>query len=89
MKEIVLRDYQAQAISALRQNIARGKRRLILCATTGAGKTICAAHMMRKADAKGSYALFVVDRVALINQTSAVFDEYGLPHGVIQGSNPR
>ena len=88
-KEIVLRDYQAQAISSLRQNIARGKRRLILCATTGAGKTICAAHMMRKANAKGSYALFIVDRVALINQTSAVFDEYGLPHGVIQGNNPR
>ena len=88
-KEIVLRDYQSQAIEGLRQSIARGKKRLILCATTGAGKTICAAHMMRKADAKGSYALFVVDRVALIDQTSAVFDEHGLPHGIIQGSNPR
>ena len=88
-KEIVLRDYQSRAIEQLRSKIAGGQRRLILCATTGAGKTICAAHMMRQAKAKGSYSLFIVDRVALIDQTSAVFDEYGLHHGVIQGTNPR
>ncbi|WP_234463972.1 hypothetical protein [Paracoccus caeni] len=31
--------------------------------------------MLREADRKGSYALFIVDRVALVDQTSAVFDE--------------
>ncbi|MFN4296779.1 MAG: DEAD/DEAH box helicase [Brevundimonas sp.] len=88
-KEIVLRDYQSNAIDALRANIREGRRRLILCAGTGAGKTICAAHLLREASRKASYALFIVDRVALVNQTSEVMDEYGVEHGVIQGINRR
>lgn len=88
-KTIQLRDYQADAIAALRYRIRRGKRRLILCATTGAGKTVCAAHLMAEADRKGSYAVFMVDRVALVEQTSATFEEYGIRHGVVQGLHER
>lgn len=88
-KEIELRDYQADAIEALRRYIREGVRRLILCAGTGAGKTLTSAHLLKEAGRKGSYALFIVDRVALVDQTSAVFDEYGIPHGVVQGIHPR
>ncbi|MDG4650098.1 DEAD/DEAH box helicase [Roseibacterium sp. SDUM158017] len=88
-REIQLRDYQAAAIDALRDGIRAGKRRQILCATTGAGKTVMAAHLMREADRKGSYAVFLVDRVALVNQTSATMDDYGIRHGVLQGQHPR
>ncbi|RMF02484.1 MAG: DEAD/DEAH box helicase [Alphaproteobacteria bacterium] len=88
-KEITLRPYQADAIEALRDGIRRGRKRLILCAGTGAGKTVMAAHLMRQAAEKGNYSLFIVDRVALVDQTSAVFDDYGLPHGVVQGIHPR
>jgi DNA repair protein RadD len=88
-KEICLRDYQATAIEGLREGIRSGKKRLILCAGTGAGKTLTAAHLLKEASRKGSYALFIVDRVALVDQTSAVFDEYGIPHGIVQGINDR
>lgn len=88
-KEISLRGYQADAIEALRQMIRDGKKRLILCAGTGAGKTLTSAHLLREAARKGSYSLFIVDRVALVDQTSAVFDEYGIDHGVVQGINSR
>lgn len=88
-KEIVLRDYQSNAIEELRERIRAGKRRLILCAGTGAGKTLTSASLLREANAKGSYALFIVDRVNLTDQTSAVFDEYGIPHGIVQGINRR
>lgn len=88
-KEINLRDYQADATEALRQGIRDGKRRLILCAGTGAGKTVMAANLLRQAHEKGSYALFMVDRVALVNQTSATLDGYGIPHGIVQGDNER
>lgn len=88
-REIVLRDYQAAAIDALRRNIREGKKRLILCAGTGAGKTLTSAHLLKEASRKSSYALFIVDRVALVDQTSVVFDEYGIPHGIVQGINPR
>lgn len=88
-KEITLRDYQADAIDDLREAMRGGKRKVILCAGTGAGKTVCAAHLLRQADAKGSYALFLVDRVALVNQTSATLDSYGINHGVLQGMHER
>lgn len=88
-RQISLRDYQADAIEALRQGIRGGKRRQILCAGTGAGKTVMAAHLLRQAHDKGSYALFLVDRVALVNQTSATLDDYGIPHGIVQGINER
>lgn len=88
-REIYLRDYQADAVQALRDKIRQGQKRLLLVAGTGAGKTLTSAHILREAAAKGSYTLFIVDRVALVNQTSAVFDEYGIPHGVVQGINDR
>jgi DNA repair protein RadD len=88
-REICLRDYQAAAIDGLRDKIRAGQRRLILCAGTGAGKTLTAAHLLKEAQRKGSYSLFIVDRVALVDQTSAVFDEYGIAHGIVQGINDR
>ncbi|RME95340.1 MAG: DEAD/DEAH box helicase [Alphaproteobacteria bacterium] len=89
IKDIALRPYQADAIEAMRQRIRVGEKRLILCAGTGAGKTVMAAHLLQQAANKGRYALFIVDRVALVDQASAVFDEYGIAHGVVQGNNPR
>lgn len=88
-REIELRPYQAEAIEALRDKIRAGKKRLILCAGTGAGKTLTAGKLLKEADRKGTYALFIVDRVALVDQTSAVFDEYGIRHGVVQGIHER
>ena len=76
-KEIDLRPYQLDAVEGLRVKIREGKKRLILVAPTGAGKTVIASHLLRQADQKGSYALFMVDRVALVNQTSETLDDYG------------
>lgn len=88
-KEIALRPYQLDAVEGLRIKLRDGDKRLILCAPTGAGKTVLAAHLLKQADHKGSYALFLVDRVALVNQTSETLDEYGVGHGVVQGINRR
>lgn len=88
-QQINLRPYQADAIQALRDGIRAGKRRLILCAGTGAGKTLTAAQLLKEAARKESYSLFIVDRVSLVDQTSAVFDAYGIKHGVVQGDHPR
>lgn len=88
-REIVLRDYQLEAVEALREGIRGGSKRQILCAPTGAGKTVIASHLLREADRKGSYALFLVDRVSLVDQTSATLDDYGIRHGIIQGINSK
>ncbi|AKG94556.1 DEAD/DEAH box helicase-like protein [Paracoccus phage Shpa] len=86
---INLRDYQADAIEALREAIRGGVKAQILCAGTGAGKTVMASHLLRQAHDKGSYALFLVDRVSLVKQTSKTLDDYGIPHGIVQGINER
>jgi DNA repair protein RadD len=89
MTDINLYDYQAQAIEALRENIRKGTKKQVLCAPTGSGKTIMATYLIQAAYERGSKAIFLCDRIALINQTSEVLDRYGIPHGVIQADHWR
>jgi superfamily II DNA or RNA helicase len=86
---IALRDYQVLSVDALRENIRRGVMNQILSSSTGAGKTVMAAHLLSEVHTKGRRAVFVADRIALINQTSATLDQYGIPHGVIQSKHER
>jgi superfamily II DNA or RNA helicase len=88
-EELVLRDYQSAALDSARENIRNGHRRQILCAPTGAGKTIIALGLMQAAMEAGSRSAFVTDRNALIDQTSAAMDLYGIDHGVMQAAHWR
>lgn len=84
-----LREHQIEAIQALRQSLARGKRRPMLAAATSFGKTIVAGAMCESAVQRGKRALFVMDRVKLTDQTIEKFDQMGLEFGVIQGQHER
>lgn len=85
----ILRDYQLAAIDKLRENIRAGHKAQVLVLPTGGGKTVVATHLMQEADRKQSKSCFVVDRRAIVNQTSATFDRYGLDHGVIMADHLR
>ena len=87
--DLKLYDYQTEAVEALRANIRAGIRNQVLCAPTGSGKTIIATYLIREAWSKGKRSIFLADRIALIDQTSAVLDKYGVPHGVIQANHWR
>jgi DNA repair protein RadD len=86
--KIDLRDYQAQAFEQARELVRQGKRRILIVAPTGGGKTVIASALMEMVKEKGNKANFVVDRLSLINQTSDTFFRYGLEHGVIQSEHP-
>lgn len=84
------RDFQEEAHAKLREGIRNRHRRQLLVAATGAGKTYIGLRIAHEALRKGRRALFVCDRTALINQTSARADDYGLTqHGIVQANNPR
>ena len=87
--KIDLRDYQSLAFDQAREHIRAGARSVLISAPTGSGKTVLASALMEMAQHKGNRANFVVDRLSLIDQTSAMFDRYGLEHGVIQSMHPR
>ena len=89
IQELELRPFQAAAIQSLRAGLAEGYLRQLAYAPTGAGKTIIATGLVKGARLKGKRVGFLVNRVQLVEQTSKVFNRYGIAHGVIQGENTR
>lgn len=97
VQDIELRPLQEFILAEVRREMAAGVHRLILQAATGLGKTVIAAKIIENFLAKNDKlpkeskkrALFICDRIVLVQQTSDVFLRYGIKHGVLQGDNPR
>jgi DNA repair protein RadD len=83
-----LRPHQTLALSMLRSSLAGGRRRPMLQAPTGFGKTLLSAAITDGARRKGNRVLFVVPALSLINQTVEAFAAEGIVEvGVIQGNH--
>lgn len=81
-----LRDYQERAIAQLRQSLISGKKRPVVQAPTGAGKTVIAAAIVEMARAKNKTIIFTVPALSLIDQTVERFKQNGIYDvGVMQG----
>ena len=83
-----LRPYQTQAIEMARAAFGSGKRAVLLVAPTGAGKTVCAGEVIRRAVAKGGRVVFVGHRRELISQCSARLRAIGVEHGIVAADMP-
>ena len=85
-----LRPHQERALDAVKQSLRDGKRRPLIQAPTGAGKTLLSAHIISGALAKARRAAFVVPALSLIDQTVAAFEGEGIyAIGVMQGYHER
>jgi len=78
-----LRPYQIKAIEDIRHHFSKGKKRILLVAPTGSGKTVIASSMMQKAKERSKFNLFVAHRRELVMQCSRKLADFGLNHGVI------
>lgn len=65
-----LRDYQINICKKLGRAINTGKRRILLSAPTGAGKTVIFTDFSKKIAGIGMNTLILVDRVELLKQTA-------------------
>ena len=75
---IELRKYQIETIEAARQELRNGKKRIIIQASCGSGKTILAADIVSSALEKDKKVLFLVHYRELAYQALERFQQYGI-----------
>lgn len=75
---IELRKYQTESVVKLRSNIIENKKRNILCAPTGSGKTVMFCFMTYNAVQRGKRVLIITDRIELLTQAGGTLSEFGL-----------
>ena len=79
----ILRPFQCDAVDQIESEIAGGKRRPILVAPTGSGKTIIGSEYIKRLIAKYKRVLVIAHRREIIVQTSNKLTANGVRHGVI------
>ena len=85
---IQLRPYQNEIIESLRNSFKRN-RRTILCAPTGAGKTIMFTYLISEHLKRGGNVLVLTHRSELLKQAGSSFEKFGLtPEYITSGSKP-
>jgi DNA repair protein RadD len=83
-----LRPYQTDAIARVRAEIDAGRRRILLVAPTGSGKTVIAAAFIRDAIQDRKRVLFLAHRRELIVQASRKLHDFYCDHGILLPGYP-
>jgi DNA repair protein RadD len=84
---IQLRPYQERTAEAVRQEAAKGNRRILTVLPTGAGKTHTMASFALGAISKGNKVLAMMHRRGLVEQMMDRFSECGIDSGCIMAGN--
>ncbi|MFO1163033.1 MAG: DEAD/DEAH box helicase [Reyranellaceae bacterium] len=83
-----LRPYQHAVIQQVSAEIEAGRRRILLVAPTGSGKTVIGARLAGEACARGQRVVFLVHRRELVQQTSQKLHSIARDHGIIAAGFP-
>jgi DNA repair protein RadD len=79
-----LRPYQSDVCARFENEVAPGRRSILMVAPTGSGKTVIAAALIKGVSRR---ALVVAHRREIVNQTSDKLAAFGVHHGVIQAGD--
>ena len=79
-----LRTYQRDVIEECRRAIAAGKRRPLIVAPTGAGKTMIFTDIIKRAVANDQRVIVLAHRREIITQTALKLSAYGVEYGIIR-----
>lgn len=80
----LLRPYQARGLTAIRQAIRQGHRRILVVCPTGGGKTVMFAEISRLATEKGNPCLVLAHREELIDQAAMKLVAVAIKAGIIK-----
>ena len=81
-----LRDYQEEMVTAVRESVMAGNKRVLMVGSTGLGKTAILFDISRKAVEKGGKVLLLVHRRGLALQTAKKFEKYGIKPGILMSA---
>lgn len=76
--------YQREVRSQVYDAVRSGKKRILVFAPTGAGKTVISGQIVADAVSKGRKVLFIVDLDVLVPQTWQKFKDFGLECGFVK-----
>ena len=83
MSGIVLRDYQEDAKTELRDMFSSGSKRSLIVLPTASGKTVFFVDLTRATVARGKTVTILVHRQELLQQTSDTLTAFGVDHSLI------
>ena len=84
-----LRPYQEDAINKLRAAFAQGHKRVILCAPTGAGKTVMFSAIAQGSMQKGKRVMIITDRGELLWQAGGALNNLAIVPELITAETSR
>jgi DNA repair protein RadD len=84
----VLRPYQTDVVARFWATVGRGRRRVILVAPTGSGKTLIAGDIVHRVVADEGRVLVLSHRREIISQTSRKLTDIGIDHGIVLAGEP-
>ena len=83
-EELILRDYQEEVIKNVYNFFSLGKKRVLVYAPTGAGKTVIASKIIGDYVHTGKRVLFLVHRGKLVKQTKqTLINFFGIEPSII------
>jgi DNA repair protein RadD len=80
--------YQQRVVADVRAAIAAGRRRVLIAAPTGSGKTVIIAEIIARAVARQRRVVFLAHRRELITQASRRLHSVGVDHGIVLPGYP-
>lgn len=85
---IALRPYQSIAVDSIRAEFRAGRKRVLLVAPTGSGKTTIFSFMAKGAVERGQQTIVMAHRVELVDQISETLTDFGVEHSFIAAGYP-
>lgn len=81
--------HQIRYLARARELYRQGKRSILCCLPTGAGKTRLAVAIVGSSSSRGNRVLWIVHRAELVQQAADELREAGVPCGIIAPWAPR